>query len=86
MRVDGYFETGYPVRNGLLVPAKDSNFGIGIEDSQGNAIPFNPQFTLARFPSNVMNQGVRMDAVPKSFGPPKIGRFDATATIRLFIG
>jgi major type 1 subunit fimbrin (pilin) len=32
-----------------------------------------------------MNQSVLMDAVLKSFGPPKIGRFDATATIRLFI-
>ena len=40
---------------------------------------------LAQFPSNLMNQSVRMDAVLKSFGPPKIGRFDATATIRLFI-
>ncbi|WP_175831007.1 fimbrial protein [Burkholderia cenocepacia] len=85
VRVDGYFETSYPVQNGLLVPAKDSNFGIGIEDSQGKAIPFNEQFNLAQFPSNVMNQSVLMDAVLKSFGPPKIGRFDATATIRLFI-
>ncbi|WP_404825052.1 fimbrial protein [Burkholderia cepacia] len=85
VKVDGYFETSFPVRNGLLVPASDSNFGIGIEDSQGKAIPFNEQFTLAQFPSNVMNQSVLMDAVLKSFGPPKIGRFDATATIRLFI-
>ncbi|VWD08131.1 fimbrial protein [Burkholderia lata] len=85
VRVDGYFETSFPVRNGLLVPAKDSNFGIGIEDSTGKAVPFNEQFTLAQFPANVMNQSVLMDAVLKSFGPPKIGRFDATATIRLFI-
>lgn len=85
VRVDGYFETSYPVRNGLLVPSSDSNFGIGIEDSTGKAVPFNEQFTLAQFPSNVMNQSVLMDAVLKSFGPPKIGRFDATATIRLFI-
>jgi len=85
VRVDGYFETSFPVQNGLLVPAKDSNFGIGIEDSQGKAIPFNQQFTLAQFSSSVMNQSVLMDAVLKSFGSPKIGRFDASATIRLFI-
>ncbi|MCA8294651.1 fimbrial protein [Burkholderia sp. AU30198] len=85
VKVDGYFETSSPVQNGLLVPAQDSNFGIGIEDSKGKAIPFNEQFTLAQFPSNVMNQSVLMDAVLKSFGPPKIGRFNATATIRLFI-
>ncbi|WP_175873311.1 fimbrial protein [Burkholderia sp. BCC0397] len=86
IRVDGYFEaTKGTVQNGLLVPAKDSNFGIGLEDSQGKAIDFNKQFTLTQFAANVANQTVMLDAVLKSFGPPKIGPFDAAATIRIFL-
>ncbi|MGU7769228.1 fimbrial protein [Burkholderia sp. MR1-5-21] len=86
VRVDGYFEvTKGTVQNGLLIPDAKSNFGIGIEDSQGKAIRFNEQFTLAQFPANVMNQSVMLDAVLKSFGPPKIGPFNASATIRIFL-
>ncbi|MGU2443866.1 fimbrial protein [Burkholderia cenocepacia] len=86
IRVDGYFEaTKGAVQNGLLVPAKDSNFGIGLEDSQGKPIDFNKQFTLTQFAANVANQTVMLDAVLKSFGPPKIGPFDAAATIRIFL-
>ncbi|KAB0633272.1 fimbrial protein [Burkholderia stagnalis] len=86
IRVDGYFEaTKGTVQNGLLVPAQDSNFGIGLEDSQGKAIDFNKQFTLTQFPANVANQTVMLDAVLKSFGPPKIGPFNASATIRIFL-
>ncbi|WP_431822276.1 fimbrial protein [Burkholderia sp. F1] len=86
VRVDGYFEaTKGSVQNGLLVPAADSNFGIGIEDSQGKAIEFNKQFVLTQFPANLANQTVMLDAVLKSFGPPKIGPFNASATIRIFL-
>lgn len=86
IRVDGYFEaTKGTVQNGLLVPAANSNFGIGLEDSQGKAIEFNKQFTLTQFAANVANQTVMLDAVLKSFGPPKIGPFDAAATIRIFL-
>ncbi|MBU9651126.1 fimbrial protein [Burkholderia multivorans] len=85
VRVDGYFETAQTVRNGLLVPAADSNFGIGIEDRNGTAIPFNQQFVLAQMPGSVNYQSVTLDAVLKSFGAPKIGPFTGTATIRLFI-
>ncbi|KWN75552.1 fimbrial protein [Burkholderia stagnalis] len=86
VRVDGYFEaTKGTVQNGLLVPESKSNFGIGIEDSQGKAIEFNKQFALAQFPANVANQTVMLDAVLKSFGPPKIGPFNASATIRIFL-
>ncbi|KVD77139.1 fimbrial protein [Burkholderia ubonensis] len=86
VRVDGYFEaTKGTVQNGLLVPESKSNFGIGIEDSQGRAIEFNKQFTLTQFPANVANQSVMLDAVLKSFGPPKIGPFNASATIRIFL-
>lgn len=86
IRVDGYFEaTKGNVQNGLLIPAKDSNFGIGLEDSQGKAIDFNKQFTLTQFPANVANQTVMLDAVLRSFGPPKIGPFNASATIRVFL-
>ncbi|WP_175970049.1 fimbrial protein [Burkholderia sp. BCC0322] len=86
VRVDGYFEaTKGTVQNGLLVPESKSNFGIGLEDSQGKPIEFNKQFTLTQFPANVANQTVLLDAVLKSFGPPKIGRFDASATIRIFL-
>ncbi|HIE1654861.1 fimbrial protein [Burkholderia cenocepacia] len=86
IRVDGYFEaTKGAVQNGLLVSAKDSNFGIGLEDSQGKPIDFNKQFTLTQFAANVANQTVMLDAVLKSFGPPKIGPFDAAATIRIFL-
>ncbi|MDS0861961.1 fimbrial protein [Burkholderia pseudomultivorans] len=85
VRVDGYFETAQTVRNGLLVPEANSNFGIGIEDRSGKAIPFNEQFVLAQMPGNVNYQSVTLDAVLKSFGPPKIGPFNGTATIRLFI-
>lgn len=43
--VDGYFEViKGVVQNGLLVLVKDSNFGIGFEDSQGKLIDFNKQF------------------------------------------
>ena len=86
IRVDGYFEaTKGTVQNGLLVPAANSNFGIGLEDSQGKPIEFNKQFTLTQFAANVANQTVLLDAVLKSFGPPKIGPFDASATIRIFL-
>ncbi|KVD50942.1 fimbrial protein [Burkholderia sp. ABCPW 11] len=86
VRVDGYFEaTKGIVQNGLLVPESKSNFGIGLEDSQGKAIEFNKQFTLTQFPANVANQSVLLDAVLKSFGSPKIGPFDAAATIRIFL-
>ncbi|KVG75017.1 fimbrial protein [Burkholderia ubonensis] len=86
VRVDGYFEaTKGTVQNGLLVPESKSNFGIGLEDSQGKPIEFNKQFTLTQFPANVANQSVMLDAVLKSFGPPKIGPFNASATIRIFL-
>jgi major type 1 subunit fimbrin (pilin) len=85
VRVDGYFETTHTVTNGLLVPAANSNFGIGIEDKDGKAIPFNQQFVLAQMPGNVPYQSITLDAVLKAFGPPKVGPFNATATIRLFI-
>ncbi|AOJ62565.1 fimbrial protein [Burkholderia ubonensis] len=86
VRVDGYFEaTKGTVQNGLLVPESKSNFGIGLEDSQGKPIEFNKQFTLTQFPANVTNQSVTLDAVLKSFGPPKIGPFNASATIRIFL-
>ncbi|WP_323118183.1 fimbrial protein [Burkholderia alba] len=85
VRVDGYFETSNTVRNGLLIPASDSNFGIGIEDKNGNAIPFNQQFVLTQFPANVTYQSIVFDAVLKAFGPPKTGPFNGVATIRLFI-
>ncbi|MBY4865578.1 fimbrial protein [Burkholderia sp. Bp9017] len=85
LRVDGYFETSQTVRNGLLVPDSNSNFGIGIEDRNGTAIPFNQQFVLAQMPGSVNYQSVTLDAVLKAFGAPKIGPFNGTATIRLFI-
>ncbi|HDR9585525.1 TPA: fimbrial protein [Burkholderia stabilis] len=85
VRVDGYFETSQTVQNGLLVPDPKSNFGIGIEDRDGKAIPFNQQFMLAQMPGSVNYQSVTLDAVLKAFGPPKIGPFNGTATIRLFI-
>ncbi|AKM41088.1 fimbrial protein [Burkholderia contaminans FFH2055] len=85
VRVDGYFETSQTVRNGLLVPDPNSNFGIGIEDRNGKAIAFNEQFVLAQMPGSVNYQSVTLDAVLKAFGPPKIGPFNGTATIRLFI-
>ncbi|WP_175721991.1 fimbrial protein [Burkholderia anthina] len=85
LRVDGYFETSQTVRNGLLVPDSNSNFGIGIEDRNGTAIPFNQQFVLAQMPGSVNFLNVTLDAVLKAFGPPKIGPFNGTATIRLFI-
>lgn len=86
VRVDGYFEaTKGTVQNGLLVPESKSNFGIGLEDSRGKPIEFNKQFTLTQFPANVANQSVMLDAVLKSFGPPKIGPFNASATIRIFL-
>ncbi|HEF5870682.1 TPA: fimbrial protein [Burkholderia cenocepacia] len=86
VRVDGYFEaTKGTVQNGLLVPESNSNFGIGLEDSQGKPMEFNKQFTLTQFPANVANQSVMLDAVLKSFGPPKIGPFNASATIRIFL-
>ncbi|CFK97002.1 fimbrial protein [Burkholderia pseudomallei] len=84
-RVDGYFETSQTVRDGLLVPQSDSNFGIGIEDRNGHAIAFNRQFVLTQMPANVSYQNIVLDAVLKSFGAPKIGPFTGTATIRLFI-
>ncbi|MBN3792476.1 fimbrial protein [Burkholderia sp. Ac-20353] len=86
VRVDGYFEPQKgSVENGLLVPAQDSNFGIGIEDSQGRTIRFGEQFTLAQLPASVASQSVMLDAVLKSFGRPKIGRFEASATVRIFL-
>ncbi|AJX88263.1 fimbrial protein [Burkholderia pseudomallei] len=85
VRVDGYFETSQAVRDGLLVPQSDSNFGIGIEDRNGHAIAFNRQFVLTQMPANVSYQNIVLDAVLKSFGAPKIGPFTGTATIRLFI-
>ncbi len=85
VRVDGYFETAGIVQNGLLLPSSDSNFGIGIEDTSGNAIAFNQQFTVAQMAGNVANLSVSLNAVLKALGPPKTGPFSATATIRLFL-
>jgi major type 1 subunit fimbrin (pilin) len=85
IRVDGYFETTHTVTDGLLVPTADSNFGIGIEDKSGNAIPFNQQFKIIEMEKDKLSESIAFNAVLKAFGPPKTGRFNGVATIRLFL-
>nr|WP_246327132.1 fimbrial protein [Burkholderia guangdongensis] len=85
VRVDGYFDTVHTVRNDLLLPDADSNFGIGIEEGHGHAVSFNRQFTITELPVDVATRSVPFTAVLRPFGPPKVGPFSATATIRLFL-
>ncbi|RKF49454.1 fimbrial protein [Paraburkholderia fungorum] len=83
VQIGGYFETSNPVQNNLILPEQDSQFGIGIQDRNGQQIPVGEPFPLATFTATQAHIEVPMTATLQPLGTPKIGPFNAVVTVRV---
>lgn len=81
IRIGGYIQSSNPIRNDLILPERDSNFGIRIDDANGRQVQLQEPFPLANFAANQSHASVEMSASLISLGAPKIGPFTATATV-----
>jgi len=67
----------------LILPASDSNFGISIQDSNGQHLPVREPFSLANFSANQAHIDVPLSATLVPLGTPKIGLFTAIVTVQI---
>ncbi|MDM0046452.1 fimbrial protein [Variovorax dokdonensis] len=81
IKIGGYLQTSHPIMNGLILPTRDSNFGIRINDANGRQVALQEPFPLVNFSASQSNASVEMSASLVSLGVPKVGPFTATATI-----
>ncbi|WP_322013509.1 fimbrial protein [Paraburkholderia sp. J12] len=81
VNIQGYFQTANQVQNNLILPASDSNFGIGIQDGSGNPIAIGEPFELVNFGATQTQVSIPFTATLNSLGAPKIGPFTVTATV-----
>ncbi|MBB5445118.1 MULTISPECIES: fimbrial protein [unclassified Paraburkholderia] len=81
VNIQGYFQTSNPVQNNLILPEADSNFGIGVQDGNGNQVPIGEPFNLQTFGATQTQVSLPFTATLTPLGEPKIGPFTATATV-----
>lgn len=81
VNIQGYFQTSNPVQNNLILPEADSNFGIGIQDGNGNQVPIGEPFDLQNFGATQTQTSIPFTATLNTLGAPKIGAFSAVATV-----
>ncbi|OLL28248.1 fimbrial protein [Burkholderia sp. SRS-W-2-2016] len=81
VNIQGYFQTSNQVQNNMILPESDSNFGIGIQDGGGRQVPIGEPFDLQNFSETQTSVSIPFTATLTPLGVPKIGPFEAIATV-----